>query len=695
MEPMVQPDSDAEEGQEPPSDDRTRVEASTMPDRNDTAAAPAGVGGRGRRVWLALALPLLFVLVAFGIDRAVHVGEVLRGVELEGVSMVGLDDAAAHARVAALEQELRGAPLAIVVRGRRFELDPTQVAFALDADALVAQALASGREGSWIAQLGWWLTHLQGKSPLTVHGRLDAERLNPILESWERDAIDDPPFEGAVIGEAGSARAQPPREGWVIDDDAAALAVVEALARRERAGVDLPLVKRVPVRTAAAVDAALGRARALLAGPITLVAELPEPIDVSEDSRARPGRKRRGAKADAEEGPRTQELVFGPEALADALASRLIEEGQPGLEVYFDGEALAPALAEAKKVLEQAPADARFLVSRRDEVSVVPSREGRVVDAQQVAAALLEAAATAERRGVFPVKSGEAPAFTTEQARQLAIVGLVSDFTTTFPCCRPRVKNIQRIADMIDGVVLSPGQTFSINEHVGERTAKKGFVPAPTIVHGKMKDTLGGGVSQFATTFFNAAFYGGYDIVERQPHSFYFERYPMGHEATLSFPKPDVIIRNDTEAGLLIRTFYTGASITVKFYGDNGGRKVKRHRSALMDIVDPPIEYIADPDLEPDEEKVKARGKPGWSVLVSRTITYPDGHDKKEGRKVTYNPRIRKLRVHPCRIPEGEDGYTGERCPEPEEGEEEGEEHGPGGEAAGMPDTDPDADEGS
>src|SRR5690606_16420341 len=232
-------------------------------------------------------------------------------------------------------------------------------------------------------------------------------------------------------------------------------------------------------------------------------------------------------------------------------------------------------------------------------------------------------------------------------------------------------KNIHRIAELVDGVLVKPGETFSINELVGERTEARGFVPAPTIVRGKMKDTVGGGVSQFATTFFNAALRGGYEIVERQPHSIYFRRYPMGREATLSFPKPDVIIKNDTEAGLLIKTEVGPTYVTVKFYGDNGGRKVERKVSDIFDVVDPPIEYIADPSLEPDEEKVKERGQKGWAVNVSRTVEFPDGHEKTESRKVTYNPRVRKIRVHPCKIPKGEDGYTGEPCPEKQEDEEE------------------------
>jgi hypothetical protein len=70
--------------------------------------------------------------------------------------------------------------------------------------------------------------------------------------------------------------------------------------------------------------------------------------------------------------------------------------------------------------------------------------------------------------------------------------------------------------------------------------------------------------------------------------------------------------------------------------------------------------------VPPDEEKVKEGGMIGWSVIASRTVIFADGTKKEEKRKVTYKPKPRRVEVHPCKIPKGEPGATGERCPEPE-----------------------------
>jgi vancomycin resistance protein YoaR len=179
-----------------------------------------------------------------------------------------------------------------------------------------------------------------------------------------------------------------------------------------------------------------------------------------------------------------------------------------------------------------------------------------------------------------------------------------------------------------------------------------------------MVDSLGGGISQFATTLFNALFHGGYAIVERQPHTYWFPRYPMGHEATLSFPKPDLVFKNDTHSGLLIDTVYTPTRITVRLFGDNEGRKIQARVSARQDVIEPPVEIVANPGLAPDQERTAQAGMIGWSVIVARVVEFSDGTKREERRKVTYRPKPRRVEVHPCRVPRGDKGYTGEPCPD-------------------------------
>jgi vancomycin resistance protein YoaR len=276
----------------------------------------------------------------------------------------------------------------------------------------------------------------------------------------------------------------------------------------------------------------------------------------------------------------------------------------------------------------------------------------------------------ATRRITLPLQDKE-PKLTTQDAAGLGIKGLVMSFTTRHNCCEPRVQNIHHAAAELDGQVLRPGERFSLNEFLGPRTEASGYHKAPTIVRGEMEDVYGGGISQLATTLFNAVLRGGYEIVQRQPHSVYFTRYPEGHEATVSYPEPDLIFRNDTAAGMVIKTNAAPTFISVLVFGDNGGRSTTVDKGRRYKIVDPPKEYEADEEMVPEKAKRLRAGQLGWTVLVSRKVKYPDGTEKVEKREVVYNPRPELLRVHPCMIPEGDEGHTGEECPEVEIEEEE------------------------
>lgn len=146
------------------------------------------------------------------------------------------------------------------------------------------------------------------------------------------------------------------------------------------------------------------------------------------------------------------------------------------------------------------------------------------------------------------------------------VVEKVGEFTTRHACCEARVTNIHRIADIVRGAYLLPGATISLNDYVGPRTRAKGFVAAGAIRYGRLNPEVGGGVSQFATTIFNAAYFAGLELLEYRSHSLYFDRYPFGREATISNPDPDLVFGNTTSYPVLFWTSYTGSSITVTIY---------------------------------------------------------------------------------------------------------------------------------
>ena len=239
------------------------------------------------------------------------------------------------------------------------------------------------------------------------------------------------------------------------------------------------------------------------------------------------------------------------------------------LKLTVDASDAPDALAELFPKPAVAPVDAGFTRQRRPGVDHPGQGGQRVLRAGSGGGHPVDAAdpvGRPTRPSACPLKTVP-PSRDEEAARKLGIVEPIGTFTTNHAAGEPRVQNIHRIADMIRGAVIAPGATFSVNDYVGRRTTANGFVPAPIIdEHYKFTEDVGGGISQFATTIFNAAFFAGLDIPSYYMHGIYISRYPYGRESTISFPGPDVRIRNNTPYGVLIWPTYTGTSITVTMY---------------------------------------------------------------------------------------------------------------------------------
>lgn len=153
-----------------------------------------------------------------------------------------------------------------------------------------------------------------------------------------------------------------------------------------------------------------------------------------------------------------------------------------------------------------------------------------------------------------------------EWAESLGITQIVGEFTTPFRPGQQRVINIDRISEITRGALIAPGEQFSLNDFVGPRTREKGFVSAGVIAEGVFTNAVGGGISQFATTLFNAAFFAGLEFVDYQSHSIYISRYPYGREATVSYGEVDLVFENNTPYTLMLWPTTTPSSVTVRIY---------------------------------------------------------------------------------------------------------------------------------
>ena len=595
------------------------------------------MNARSIRIAASIAVPALILLLPIAVylaDRAANNGEIPRNVSVVGLDVGGLSRDDAVVVVREYESNLKNEKATFVVSGSTYELDPMSVGLAANVDEAVDVAM-NQRSGGVISGFVPWIRGFTEQVDVDLAVTVDDEAIDAHLRDWEQDAIENPAYEGSVAIVGDEIDFEYPRIGQRIDRPVAVALVDTVLTVPERQVTELPLTDSVPELTAADIDDAVATLRRMVSRPILLYNE-----------------------------ERNVVLTVTPDEVSSATVVEVVEDSPARVEISLDVNRVAEILEPHRATLELPPVNADFDVDiETDEVTIIPSKNGTALDPEAATVELLKAATSGEATGDLIFAEGAEPEFSTADAEGFGPLGLVSEFTTKTPGVE-RVHNIHLMADTIDGYVVWPGEEFSINEVVGQRTEAKGYKRDGAIINGEVTccdepANVGGGVSQYGTTIYNAIFFGCYEDLEHTPHSIYISRYPEGREATLGFPQPDVRFRNDTDAPVIIRNTYDGNStITVKFYGNNGGRLCEAERSERSNFTDPKLVYESNPSLTPGSENVVSKGSQGWTVTVTRIMTMPDGTVIREPYTHRYRGSFRKIERHPCDIP-----GSGVACP--------------------------------
>jgi vancomycin resistance protein YoaR len=277
-----------------------------------------------------------------------------------------------------------------------------------------------------------------------------------------------------------------------------------------------------------------------------------------------------------------RKLTIQPELVGRHLAMQ--PDSKSRLQPKLDAKGLTASLFDRLKGFASKARDASFTF-RGGRPTVIPSRTGLEVNPNDLGAAVLTALPKTGADRVAAVKlKVTTPDVTTEEANALRIRERMSTFTTRYPVVPYRVNNIGRAAQLINGSLVLPGETWSLNRTIGERTAANGFVEGYVIDDGRFTKELGGGTSQVATTTFNAVFFAGLKDVEHHPHSLYISRYPAGREATVAWGAKDLRFYNDSGHGVLIQASHSPGQITVSFWGTKKYDEVRSISSGRYNI---------------------------------------------------------------------------------------------------------------
>lgn len=564
--------------------------------------AVAALGG------FAFFLVALFIL-SMGY-RLVHIGRIFPGVSVAGVDVSGLkpEDAALKIQ-SALTFPYSGR---IVFRdGRNVSMEtPARLGMVLDPATSAQMAFEYGRQGGLFENVNDQINALQAGAVLGPVILFDQRVAYSYLQNLAVQ-INKPVIEASLVINGVDVSSQPGQVGRMLDTEST-LVYLHAQLQSFRDG-EIPLVIREQAPQVMDASTQAGTARNLLSAPLTI--SMPN---------AQPG----------DPGP----WQIQPSTLATMLRVGRFDTGSGAQYLLqVDRGMIQPTLEDISKQIDRPEANARFTFDEQTG-QLVPIRASVVgwqVDILGSVDEIENAVATGQQAVSLRINTTDPKVADTAVGQQLGITQLVGSATTYFRgSSTARLKNIETAASKFHGLLVAPGETFSMGQYMGDVSLDSGYAEALIIYNGKTIKGVGGGVCQVSTTLFRAVFKAGFPDIERNAHAYrvyYYEQRPgsgfdsnlAGLDATVYFPLVDFKFTNDTPSWLLMETIFDAASssLTWNLYSTSDGRTVIPETTGPINIVPAPDPVITlNPDLAPDEIKHVDYPADGADVTVNRTV---------------------------------------------------------------------------
>ncbi len=537
------------------------------------------------------------LVVLYGVDLLLSSGEVPRGVSVVGVDVGGESHEDAE-RILRDQIEPRvNRPVQVRGGDVDVEVNAADAGLTIDWEATLAQT------GEQPLNPITRLTSFFSTQEMGVVTKTDDTKLDAAVKGLQ-PKIDRKPAEGTVKFEGTKPVAVDPKPGQKLDVAGARQALVDNWASGEP--VRLPVAVTKVKTTAAGVQKAVDEiAKVAVSGPVVVHGE-------------------------------GKDATIEPAVIAKALVFKPADGG--GLTASIDQKKLVAAVGPQLKSTEVEGKDAEIVFSS-GAPTVEPSVDGKGVDWAKTLKPIMDVLKKTDGRELKATYAPKPAKVTTEDANKLGIKEVIGEFTTRDFAADSGI-NIRTVAAEVDGAIVKPGETFSLNGHTGPRTKAEGYVEAGVIKEGAPGREVGGGISQFATTLYNAAYFAAMEDAGHKEHSYYISRYPAAREATVFQDHAgnsviDLKFKNPSDTGVAIQTIWTPSSITVKLWGTKkyevesitGGRTNQT----------PPQEKQG-----PEENCHPTNGAPGFTTTDTRII-----REVGSGREVSRNTRTVRYNPQP------------------------------------------------
>jgi vancomycin resistance protein YoaR len=584
-----------------PDEDAVPTDSFAVAQPTGPFATPAGEGPERARPGLrkagVIAGAVAGVLAAlYGIDLLLSQGAVPRGVTVAAVDVGGLSRADAEQRLREEIEPRLAQPLPVRAGEVTDTLEPRGAGLELDWASTLDQA--GSQPLNPFSRISSFFTSRE----VGVVTLADARKLSSAVSAL-RSKVDRDPVEGTVRFDGAEPVPVEPKPGRHLDLEAATQQLLAHWASGKE--VELP-VATTPVKTSPeAVRAALEQvATPAVSAPVIVHGE-------------------------------GKDAALTPEQIAAALS---FEPGEGGmLNPKIDNAKVIEAAGPQLEPTEQEGKDAQ-IVFAGGKPTVEPSVDGKTVNWEPSLAPMIDVLKRADHRELKAEYAMKPAKVTTDAANKLGITEVIGEFTTGGFAPDSGV-NIRTVAQKVNGAIVAPGETFSLNGFTGPRGAAQGYVEAGVIENGAPAREVGGGISQFATTLFNASYFAGMKDAGHKEHSYYISRYPAAREATV-FQSPsgasviDLKFTNDARTGVAIQTIWTPSQLTVKIWGTKR-YTVESVPGGRSNPVDPPTKP------GPAENCHASNGAPGFTTSDTRVLRdASSGREiRRETRNVRYNPQ--------------------------------------------------------
>lgn len=553
-----------------------------------------------------LALFLAAVLLWTVSFQLMYAGRIFPGVFIAGVDLSGLSPTEAALKLnQTLSYPYTGK---IVLRdgGRVWVVTPAQMGMAFDASSSAQAAYQLGRSGGPFASLDGQLRARSEGVEVPPVILFDQRVAHQYLQALATE-INQEVVEASLKVEGTDVVAVPGQVGRLLDVEGT-LVFLSAQMQTFRDG-EVPLVIREQAPEIADVSAQAEVARRVLSQPMRLYI---------------------ANAVDGDPGPWTYDVQI----LANML---IVHRVGNEVQVALDPAPLREILLGIATQVDRHAENARFYFddNTRQLALIQYAKIGRVVDTTDSIAAINEALLQGEHNIALRIVETQPEVTDNSTAEQLGVTELVASETSYFyGSSAERIQNIQAASSRFHGLLVAPGETFSMGDALGDISLDNGYAEALIIYGGRTIQGVGGGVCQVSTTLFRTVFFGGYPVVERYSHAYrvsYYEQTASGSidsnlaglDATVYFPLVDFKFTNDTPYWILMETYVNAEArtLTWKFYSTSDGRSVTWNTTGPQHIVPAPKPRFE----ESDELKAGQIEQVDWAangadVTVTRTV---------------------------------------------------------------------------